>query len=103
MLPLRTFELIVKSTSLVSIGLVVRAPDKKILLGKRVNRPAQGYWFVTGGRILKNESVKLTFKRLLNIELAVRPEHIPTRFLDIYQHFYPDNFSGDKYVSHLRD
>ena len=38
MLPLKIFELIVESTPLVSIDLVVRAPDNKILLGKRVNK-----------------------------------------------------------------
>ena len=54
MLPSKKFEVVVESTPLVSIDLVVRAPDKKILLGKRVNRPAQGYWFVPGGRILKD-------------------------------------------------
>lgn len=100
MLPLKKFEVVVESTPLVSIDLVVRAPDEKILLGKRVNRPAQGYWFVPGGRILKGESVKLTFKRLLDIELAIRPEDISIRPLGIYQHFYPDNFSGDKFGTH---
>ena len=100
MLPLEKFELIVESTPLVSIDLVVQAPDKKILLGKRVNRPAQGYWFVPGGRILKDESVKLTFKRLLDIELAIRPEDISYRSMGIYQHFYPDNFSGDTFSTH---
>jgi colanic acid biosynthesis protein WcaH len=100
MLPSKKFEVIVESTPLVSIDLVVRAPDKKILLGKRVNRPAQGYWFVPGGRILKDESVKLTFKRLLDIELAIGPEDTSIRPLGIYQHFYPDNFSGDKFGTH---
>lgn len=100
MLPSKKFEVVVESTPLVSIDLVVRAPDKTILLGKRVNRPAQGYWFVPGGRILKDESVKLTFKRLLDIELAIRPEEILIKPLGIYQHFYPDNFSGDKYGTH---
>ena len=100
MLPLEKFELIVESTPLVSIDLVVQAPDKKILLGKRVNRPAQGYWFVPGGRILKDEPVNLSFKRLLDIELAIRPEDISTRSLGIYQHFYPDNFSGGKFGTH---
>ena len=100
MLPLKIFELIVESTPLVSIDLVVRAPDNKILLGKRVNRPAQGYWFVPGGRILKDEPVKFTFKRLLDIELALRPEDISARSLGVYQHFYPDNFSGDEFGTH---
>ena len=100
MLTPETFRLVVQSTPLVAIDLVVRAPDKKILLGKRVNRPAQGYWFVPGGRILKDEPVNLSFKRLLDIELAIRPEDISIRPLGIYQHFYPDNFSGDKFGTH---
>lgn len=100
MLPSKKFEMIVESMPLVSIDLVVRDPFKKILLGRRVNRPAQGYWFVPGGRILKDESVKLTFKRLLDIELAIRPEDLSIRPLGIYQHFYPDNFSGDKFGTH---
>ena len=73
MLTSKKFDVIFESTPLVSIALVVRAPEKKILLVKRVNRPAQGYWFVPGGRILKDESVKLTFKKLLDVELAIRP------------------------------
>ena len=99
-LPPETFRLVVQSTPQVAIDLIVRASDKKILLGKRVNRPAQGYWFVPGGRILKDESVKLTFERLLDIELAIRPEDISIRPLGIYQHFYPDNFSGDNFGTH---
>jgi colanic acid biosynthesis protein WcaH len=100
LLPIKTFELIVESTPLVSIDLVVRAPEGKILLGKRVNRPAQGYWFVPGGRILKDESFKLTFKRLLDVELALRSEDLSISPLGIYQHFYPDNFSEGKFGTH---
>lgn len=100
MLSSKKFEVIVEATPLVSIDLVARAPDKKILLGKRVNRPAQGYYFVPGGRILKNESVKLTFKRLLDIEIGVCIEDISTSFLGIYQHFYSDNFSRGKFGTH---
>lgn len=100
MLPLKKFKMIVESTPLVSIDIVVRAPDKKILLGKRLNPPAQGFWFVPGGRILKNESVKTTFKRLLDIELGIHHENISITPLGIYQHFYPDNFFGDKSDTH---
>lgn len=100
MLPLKTFDLIVESTPLISIDLVVCAPNDKVLLGKRVNRPAKGYWFVPGGRILKNEPVKLTFNRLLSVELALGPKDIKTRPLGVFQHFYPDNYSGDKFGTH---
>jgi len=34
---------------------------------------------VPDGRILKDEFVKFTFKRLLDIELAIRPEDISIR------------------------
>ena len=84
MLPLKIFELIVESTPLVSIDLVVQAPDNNIWLGKRVNRPAQGYWFVPGGRVLKDELVKFTFERLLDIALAFRSEDISARSLGVH-------------------
>jgi colanic acid biosynthesis protein WcaH len=62
MLPPETFKLVVESTPPVAIDFVVRAPDGKILLGKRNNRPAQDSWLVPGGRILKDEPVKFTFQ-----------------------------------------
>ncbi|HGU2589280.1 TPA: NUDIX domain-containing protein, partial [Escherichia coli] len=47
------FATIVRSTPLISIDLIVENEFGEILLGKRINRPAQGYWFVPGGRVLK--------------------------------------------------
>ena len=100
MLPLDEFQIIVKSTPLVSIDFVVRAPGGKVLLGYRNNRPAQGYWFVPGGRIFKDESIKLAFLRLLDIELGLRVEDLAAKPLGLYQHFYPDNFSGKSFSTH---
>ena len=48
---------IVDATPLVSIDLVLRNERDEVLLGQRKNRPAQGIWFVPGGRIRKNERV----------------------------------------------
>ena len=45
---------IINATPLVAVDLIIENRNKEILLGKRVNRPAQGYWFVPGGRILNN-------------------------------------------------
>jgi colanic acid biosynthesis protein WcaH len=39
----------------VSVDLVLVRDGREVLLGLRTNRPAQGSWFVPGGRILKNE------------------------------------------------
>ena len=58
---------IIDATPLVSVDLIIENRLKQILLGKRVNRPAQGYWFVPGGRILKNETIKDAIKRISTI------------------------------------
>ena len=51
------FKTIIDNTPLVSVDLIVKHKGK-VLLGKRVNKPAQGYWFTLGGRIFKNESIQ---------------------------------------------
>ena len=51
------FLAVVAHAPLVSLDLVVRDPDGCVLVGLRTNRPAQGSWFVPGGRIYKNERV----------------------------------------------
>ncbi|WP_306671513.1 hypothetical protein [Endozoicomonas sp. ONNA2] len=65
MLELETFKTVVASTPLVAIDLIVRNSQE---LGLRNNRPAQVYWFVTGGRILKNEWFENAFHRLIKVE-----------------------------------
>ena len=98
MLPLDKFKAIIESTPLISIDLIVRNNEAKILLGKRLNRPAQGYWFVPGGRILKDEPFTTAFNRLVKEELGL--DDIESKFKGVYQHFYDDNFSEDKFTTH---
>jgi colanic acid biosynthesis protein WcaH len=97
-LPSDDFKKIVKYTPLVSIDLVVRDPEGKVLLGKRMNRPAQNNWFVPGGRVLKDETFKAAYKRLLKEELGLSNEN--ANFIGLYQHFYEDNFSEDAFSTH---
>ncbi|WP_272641214.1 hypothetical protein [Marinomonas mediterranea] len=40
---------IIDSTPLVSIDIILERSDGLFLVGKRVNKPAEGYWFVPGG------------------------------------------------------
>ena len=42
------FATVVRSTPLVSLDFIVENSRGEFLLGKRTNRPAQGYWFVPG-------------------------------------------------------
>ena len=67
MLPLSTFKTVIASTPLISIDLVIKNNTGRILLGKRTNRPAQGFWFVPGGRVLKDEPVSYTHLTLPTI------------------------------------
>ncbi|WP_259346526.1 NUDIX domain-containing protein [Vibrio rotiferianus] len=53
-----------RSTPLVSIDLVIENAQGQTLLWLHNNRPAQGFWFVPGGRVLKGESLKDAFLRL---------------------------------------
>ena len=51
------FSSIIENTPLISIDLVVKNHENKILLGKRINKPAYNSWFVPGGRIYKDEKI----------------------------------------------
>lgn len=90
-----TFRTVVASTPLVSIDLVVQNAAGEILLGQRLNRPAQGFWFVPGGRIQKNESLDDAFRRLTLGELGRAFERSEARLLDVYEHFYEDSVFGE--------
>ncbi|MBA6224532.1 GDP-mannose mannosyl hydrolase [Colwellia sp. MB02u-18] len=97
-LSLTDFKKIVESTPLISIDLVVRNDQGSVLLGKRTNRPAQNFWFVPGGRVLKDEPFEYAFKRLLREELGIGAAN--ANFIGLYQHFYEDNFSEDDFSTH---
>ncbi len=47
------FATVVRSTPLVSIDLLVENRRGEYLLGRRNNRPAQGFWFVPGAGFRK--------------------------------------------------
>ena len=82
------FKTVVDSTPLVSIDILLKK-DNKVLLGRRVNKPAQGYFFSIGGRINKNETIDNAMARValneINIDLKSTPE-----FIGVFEHFYND-------------
>lgn len=94
------FRLVVGSTPLISIDLVVKSPDGKVLLGKRLNKPAKGFWFVPGGRVLKNEALAAAFLRLTNAELGFEVAIEDARYLGLYEHFYDDSALSDNVSTH---
>ena len=94
MLSAETFDLVVRHTPLVSIDLLVRDAQRRLLVGRRVNRPARDAWFVPGGRIEKDERLDAAFRRITSAELGVSVERSVSRFVGCFEHFYPDNRHG---------
>ena len=95
----KTLLEIVNSIPLVSIDLVMRNTAGEVLLGKRVNRPAKGNWFVPGGRIRKNELILDSINRISEAELGISLTSGPPRFLGVFEHIYDDNFLGEAGVN----
>jgi colanic acid biosynthesis protein WcaH len=83
---------VVKNAPLASIDLIVKNSRNEILLGLRKNEPAKDYWFVPGGRILKNERLARAFERISKEELGIEIAYQQAKFLGVFEHFYPSNF-----------
>ena len=100
MLSRNTFQTIVQNTPLVSIDLIIKNAQDQVLLGRRNNRPAQGYWFVPGGRIRKNETLAQAFKRLTCAELHQEFLLDEAYFLGVFEHLYADSIFNSEISTH---
>lgn len=94
------FSSVVKSTPLISIDLIVQNEFNQVLLGKRVNEPAFGFWFVPGGRIFKDESLDLAFARTVKEELGIEMKRLDAIFDKTYEHFYDNNVFDNNFSTH---
>ncbi len=90
----KDFLIAVKNNPLISIDLIIRDVEGRILLGLRENRPAQNFWFVPGGRILKNEHLSTAFQRVTRDELGLAYDIHQSQFLGVFEHIYEDNYMG---------
>jgi len=84
-----TFKTIIDSAPLISIDILLKK-DGKVLLGKRINKPAQGYFFSMGGRVNKNEAIANAMARIAKNELNIELKYIP-KFIGVFEHFYNDS------------
>ena len=95
-----TFTTVLQSTPLVALDFIVYNALGQVLLGQRLNRPAQGYWFVPGGRIYKNEAIAAAFGRLTLAELGQEFVYSDAKLLGVYDHFYVDSVFGEGISTH---
>ena len=101
MIPVKEFKIVVENTPLISIDLLIMYEDK-VLLGKRVNKPAKDFYFTTGGIVRKNESFKEAQKRIAKDELGIELNQEP-KFIGVFEHFYDDSIFENvstHYVNH---
>lgn len=100
MLSSEEFKLVVQSAPLFSMDLVVLNGKNQILVGKRKNAPAKGYWFVPGGRVFKNEPLESAFERISNTELGHKFDYSSAKQLGLYDHFYGESVFGEGISTH---
>lgn len=97
------FLFVVDKAPLVAVDLVFIRNASEVLLGKRLNQPAQGYWFVPGGRIRKGELMADALIRVAGAELGLedqfRSGQLAPRLIGAYEHFYSDCFAGNCGIS----
>ncbi len=86
---------LIKNGILPAIDLIVRNERNEVLIGKRKNEPARGFWFVPGGRIRKNESFSDAIHRICKAEIGKLNPDFAYKFLGIFNHIYKDNFFED--------
>jgi len=94
LLPADAFLAVVRHAPLVAVDLIIENDRREVLLGLRNNRPARHYWFVPGGRIRKNETIRAALERVSRDELAIGAPPGDARLIGAYDHRYDDNYAG---------
>jgi colanic acid biosynthesis protein WcaH len=66
---------IIKVFPIPCVDLMIENENGELLLLKRRNNPAKGFWWFPGGRVLKDESRKLAAERKLKEECGITAYH----------------------------
>lgn len=99
MLSQEDYYFVCSKTHVVSIDIILEY-DNKYLLGKRINEPAKGYYFVPGGSVSKNETLFDAMKRISKKELGIELNLSDFEFVMPSQHWYNCNFLDNSFGTH---
>jgi colanic acid biosynthesis protein WcaH len=100
-LPEQQFREATAALPLVSLDLCVVNEQQALLLGKRINEPAKGWWFTPGGCIRKHEPWQQALARIGQQEIGCRPEHLKNaELMGVYDHFYPTSAYSPELTTH---
>ena len=78
----------VDSIPIFGIDMLIFSQKYGVLMGRRINNPAKGKFFVPGGRVYKNERIVDAFNRILISETGLTFSFNKTTSLGLYEHFY---------------
>ena len=84
----KEWKFVVSNSPIFAMDLIIFSKKNGVLMGKRNNNPAKGFYFVPGGRIYKNEERKLGFKRISFNEIGVTLNLMDSSLIGIFEHFY---------------
>jgi len=99
-LPDSLFSKIVEFSPLVSIDIIITNRFNQILLGLRNNEPAKNFWFVPGGRILKDETIDEAFERIIYSEIGIKNKIQSSKYLGFFEHFYNNSYNLKNISTH---
>ena len=78
----------VDSIPIFGIDMIIFSRKYGVLMGRRINNPAKGKFFVPGGRVYKNERIIDAFNRILLSETGLTFSFNKSTSMGLYEHFY---------------
>jgi colanic acid biosynthesis protein WcaH len=90
-IPEELYKQIVEVMPIPCIDILVKH-NNEYLLVKRVNEPLKDKWYVSGSRLLKNETVQDAVKRIAKTELGINARY--SKVLCIYNAIYEVGYFG---------
>ncbi len=91
-IPDELYEKILTAIPITCVDMVIKNGDS-FLLAKRKNNPAQGQWFLLGGRVLKNEKLEDAVLRKMHQETGMRG--VIEKMLGVDETMFPDGPYGE--------
>ena len=93
LIPHKIYKEIYRQVPIACVDTVITCRGQ-FLLGKRVERPCRGQWFVAGGRVFKNEPLAEAASRKLREELGLKVPSARLKFLTIGETTFQDSSHG---------
>ena len=95
------FSRLIRNAPLVAVDVVLRDRNGNVLLMLRNDEPARNWYFVPGGRIRKNETIRAAFERIVKSETGCDAAFDVARLIGVYDHIYSTNrFEQEGYGTH---